>query len=306
MGPTLAAHLWNRDSESLARRAAEIESLGFAAVSVGDHLHPRALAPLSACAIIAAATTGVRLGPLVLNNDFRHPVVLGHEAAALAELSGGRFELGLGAGYARAEYERAGIPFAPRAVRVARLAESAQILRRLFAGETVSFAGEHYLIRGESLPALPRPLPILVGGNSAELHAVAAEHADIVGLAGSARSRLAGSDYALVAMERQHAQLRTLAGDRFAGLALHVLVQWHELTEDRRGAAECAAEALGVAADVILSSPYVLIGTAAEIADQLRTQYERFGITRSTVFADHPKLQPADALVPVVRMLASV
>ncbi|HWN22470.1 MAG TPA: LLM class flavin-dependent oxidoreductase, partial [Gaiellaceae bacterium] len=76
-------------------RAAMLEELGFGSFSVGDHLghYP----PLTACAVIAQATQTARLGPLVLNNDFRHPAVLAREAVALADLSGGRFELGLGA-----------------------------------------------------------------------------------------------------------------------------------------------------------------------------------------------------------------
>jgi probable F420-dependent oxidoreductase len=246
----------------------------------------------------------VRVGPLVLNNDFRHPVVVAREAAALADFSAGRFELGIGAGYARGEYERAGIEFAPRRVRVARLAESARILRGLLAGETVNFDGDHYVVRGESLPPVPHRVPILVGGNSREVHAVAAEHADIVGLAGSPRSRAGTSDYASAALERQHAQLRQLAGERFAQLELHVLVQWHELTSDREAAAARAAPALEVPPDVVLESPYVLIGTAEEIAAQLREHCERFGLTRWTVFADRPDLQPAEALEPVLGGLA--
>ena len=104
--PTLAAHLWGPDPRSLGQKAALAESLGFASISVGDHLGD--LAPLTACAVIATATERVQLGPLVLNNDLRHPLALAQEAAALADLSGGRFELGLGSGYARRAYERAG------------------------------------------------------------------------------------------------------------------------------------------------------------------------------------------------------
>ena len=304
--PTLGVQLWERDPGALRAKAAQVESLGFASITVGDHLHARAIAPLTACAIVAGATTRVQVGPLVLNNDLRHPVVLAHEAAALADLSGGRFELGLGAGYARREYERAGIPFAPRKVRVARLAEAASFLRRLFAGETVDFAGEHYQVRGESLPRLEHPVPILIGGNSPDLHAVAAENADIVGLAGSPRSGagIDSSDYATAALDRQLARLRDLAGAR-PHLERHVLVQWHELTDDRRAAAERAAPALEVSADVALDSPYVLLGTPDEIAAQLREHHARFGITRWTVFGDRPGLQPAETLVPVLEILAA-
>lgn len=303
MAPTLGAHLWNRDAATLRERATQVEALGFASISVGDHLGY--FPPLTACAIVAEATTRVRLGPLVLNNDFRHPVVLAHEAAALADLSGGRFELGLGAGYARREYERAGIPFASRAVRVARLGESATILRGLFSGEAVSFVGEHYVIREQALPRPAHRVELLIGGNSPEVHLVGALHGDMVGLAGSPRSRVGGSsDYSFGALERQVTELRHLAGPRFSRLELHVLVQWHEVTGDRRAAAERAARALEVSVDVALDSPYVLLGTADEIATQLREHHHALGITRWTVFADRRDIQSAETLVPVLDLLA--
>jgi probable F420-dependent oxidoreductase len=301
MGPTLGAILFSGNAASTRERAAQVEALGFASISVPDHLGY--FPPLTACAIVAEATERVQIGPLVLNNDFRHPVVLAHEAMALADLSGGRFELGLGAGYARREYERAGIPFSPRGVRIARLAESARILRALFAGETVDFDGEHYQVHGQALPAHDHRVPILIGGNSAAIHTVAAEHADIVGLAGSAASRAAEKpDYVGTAVERQVERLR--AAPRFAELELHVLVQSHEVTSDREGAAERAASGMETTPDVVLSSPYVLIGTPEEIAAQLREQHERYGITRWTIFADRPDLEPAESLVPVLRLLA--
>jgi probable F420-dependent oxidoreductase len=293
---TVGAHLWSRDADGLARRAAELESYGFASLTVGDHLHPGAIGPLTACAIIAGATTRARLGPLVLNNDFRHPVVLAREAAALADLSRGRFELGLGAGYAQREYERAGIPFSPRRVRIARLSESARILRGLLAGETVDVVGAHYEVRGESVP-VSQSVPILIGGNSPELHDVAAEHGDILSLAGSVVGRDGGSDYAASAVERQ---LRRLGDSR---PDVHVLVQWHEVTANRHAAAERAAAGVDAPLEIVLDSPYVLVGTAEEIAEQLHRDNERFGITRWTIFADRPDLQAAEALLPVLELL---
>jgi probable F420-dependent oxidoreductase len=306
VAPTLGAQTWAADAESLRKRAAELESLGFASISVGDHLSPRRTSALTACAVIAEATTRVQVGPLVLNNDFRHPAVLAREAAALADLSAGRFELGLGAGYVRAEYERAGIPFLPAAVRAARLAESAQILRALLAGETVDFAGEHYTIRGESLEPPAHAVPILIGGNSREVHAAAAEHADILGLAGFSPGRTgeeAEADFTLAGLERQVERLRDLAGGRFGQLELHTLVQWHDVTDDRRAAAERAAAALELPLESVLDSPYVLLGTADEIADRLREHHERFGIARWVIFSDRPDLAPAESLVPVLERL---
>jgi alkanesulfonate monooxygenase SsuD/methylene tetrahydromethanopterin reductase-like flavin-dependent oxidoreductase (luciferase family) len=83
MQPELGVHLWDGDLAELARQAVRMESLGFASVTVGDHLRRSASAPLISCAAIASATDRVRFGPLVLNNDLRHPVVVAREAAAL-------------------------------------------------------------------------------------------------------------------------------------------------------------------------------------------------------------------------------
>ena len=252
--------------------------------------------------MLATSTTRARIGPLVLNNDFRHPAVLAHEAAALADLSDGRFELGLGAGYNQREYERSGIPFLPRRTRIARLAEAAAIVRALLAGETVSFDGEHYRVRELRLPEPVRSAPILIGGSSRELLAVAAAHADVVTLAGSPRSSIEGtSDYAREAVDRQAALVRELSG---RSIELHVLVQWHEVTDDREAAARRAASSLEVSPRIALDSPYVLIGTAAEIAASVHDWHERVGITRFTIFADRPELQPADVFAPVLDSLS--
>lgn len=110
---------------ALARR---VEALGYDTFSVADHLVEGLLPPLVALAHAAEATERIRLGTLVLNNDLRHPAMTAREAAALDVLSGGRVELGLGAGHSRPEYEQVGLPFDDAAVRVARLEESATVI----------------------------------------------------------------------------------------------------------------------------------------------------------------------------------
>ena len=305
MAPELGAVTWKRESDSLRRRVTELEAHGFASINVGDHLIPQASGALTACAIIAEATSRVQLGPLVLNNDLRHPVVLAQEAAALADLSGGRLELGLGSGYAQREYERAGITFSPSAVRTARLEESARILRELLTTGSTDFTGEHYTVRGESISPPAESVPILIGGNSRALHAVAAEHADILGLIGfnpGAASSDHG-DFSTAGVARQIDRLRELAGARFEEIELHTLVQWHDVTDERNAAAARAAAALELPVEVVLDSPYALLGTADEIAATLREHRERLGITRWVVFADRPDLAPAEALVPVLERL---
>jgi alkanesulfonate monooxygenase SsuD/methylene tetrahydromethanopterin reductase-like flavin-dependent oxidoreductase (luciferase family) len=110
--------------ERLLDAAHRAEELGYSTLLLRDHFVPEPfgdqLAPLVALTAAAGATRTLRVGSLVLDNDYRHPVVLAKEAATLDLLSEGRFELGIGAGWLRDEYERAGMPFDPPAVRVGR------------------------------------------------------------------------------------------------------------------------------------------------------------------------------------------
>ena len=304
---TLGALLWGKTAQTFSERAQRLEYLGFGSFSVGDHLGH--FAPLTACAVIARATHTAHVGPLVLNNDFRQPTVLAGEAAALADLSGGRFELGLGAGYARREYLRSGIPYEPAATRVARLGEAAQILRGLLAGEEVTVTGHHYRTEEDSIPGLRYHVPLVIGGNSPAVHAVAVRWADAVNLVGL--SSVQGgtvedmSDFGAEALDRQANALGAMRRDVGSELERHVLVQWHDVTNDRLLAAERAAKGLNLPVEIVLESPYVLIGSPDEIVTQIHRHHEMFGITRWTIFADRPELQPADVFAPVLATLAS-
>ncbi len=91
--------------------ARDAESIGYEHLLVADHLMIGASTAFTAMASAAAVTTELRVGTYVLNNDFRHPVIVAHEFAALADLSGGRATLGLGAGHMKFEYDQAGLPF---------------------------------------------------------------------------------------------------------------------------------------------------------------------------------------------------
>lgn len=304
----LGVTLRHADPRLIVERARLAERLGFASITVADHLGTMSPAPLTACAALAFATDRARIGPLVLNNDFRHPVVLAREAVALAELSDGRFELGIGAGHMRAEYERAGIPYDPGVRRIARMTEAAEILRSLLAGDTVDFAGAHYTVRGErtSERAHP-PIPILIGGNAPAILDAAARHADIVGLTGFS-ARAGGTDatiddFVARALDRQIAHIRVAAGTRASGLRFQALVQAFEVTRSRAAAIRRLAAAIEVPEAAAADSPYVLAGSAAEIADQLRTAHARHGITRWTVFDDPDRLPPFETLAPVIEAL---
>jgi probable F420-dependent oxidoreductase len=306
--PELGVQVWGRDVGVLQDRARQVEELGFDVVSVPDHLVDGLPPPLLACAVIASVTRRVRVATLVLNNDLRHPVLLARDAAMLAELSQGRFELGLGAGYARAEYERAGIQYDPGPVRVARLCESVQILRRLLDGEEVTFAGEHYRVAGERCSPLPTGrVPIVIGGNSAAIHACASDHADALGFVGFSTNAGGASmvigDFTREAFERQLARLPHPSEPRVAALARHVLVQDFEITADREAALSRLSGEYGLSVDDLASSPYVAVGSADEVAAQLSELHQRHGVARFTIFADKPEAPPLETLAPVLELL---
>ncbi len=168
--------------------------------------------------------------------------------------------------------------------------------------------GEYYRLQEDSLPAVKHRVPLLIGGNSPAVHAIAARYADILNLVGLSPIRGGTvedlSDFSSEALARQLQALSAVGREVGGDLERHVLVQWHEVTSDRRRAAERSAERLDLAAEIALDSPYVLIGTAEQIAARLRSHHQTFGITRWTIFADHPELQPAEALAPVISALA--
>ena len=159
--------------QELARKA---EGLGFSTLLLPDHLGPQ-LAPLLALQAAAEAAPRLRVGTIVLDNDFRHPAMLAKEAATLDVLTDGRFELGIGAGWMLADYARTGIPFDPPGVRIARLTEAIHIIKRCFEGGPVTFKGEYYQV--EELDGFPPPVqqprvPILIAGSRPRMLRLAA------------------------------------------------------------------------------------------------------------------------------------
>src|SRR5260370_3051783 len=178
-----------RSRETLLDTARRAEDGGFYAFLIRDHFISEAfghqLAPLTTLATVAHVTRRLRIGSLVLWNDYRHPVLLAKEAATLDVLSEGRLELGLGAGFSRPEYEQAGIAFDAAEVRTERLEEALHVLRGLFTGQPFTFAGKHYAVSG--LQSFPTPLhrphpPFLVGGAGSRVLSIAARPSNLIGV----------------------------------------------------------------------------------------------------------------------------
>ncbi len=285
-----------------AARLRAAEEAGYAAIQFPDHLG--SAAPLVSAAFAAGVTTRPRLGTFVVNNDFRHLALLAQEVATVDLLSNGRAELGLGAGHMKQEFDAAGLAFDRASTRIARMAEAIPLLRRLFAGETVTHDGEHHrLSELTGAPTAPQGagLPILVGGNGDKLLAVAAREADIVGFTGfwhpPGANGVETSHFDHDGLADRIDHVRRHAGDRFEQLELNVLVQQVRITDDRQSVID---ELVGrgwpaAVADI----PFALIGSVTEIADQILRIRERHGITYFTFFDDR-----SDGAEAVVARLA--
>lgn len=270
--------------EEWRQKARRAEELGYDTLVIADHLRDH-FSPFSALAIAAEATKSIGLGTFVLNNDFRHPVLVAREAASLQVITGRRFELGLGAGHSRDEYDEAGIPFDPGPVRVKRLEEAVEVISRMFTGEPAMFEGEHYRVTGHTIA--PRPterIPLLIGGNAKSILQLAARKADIVGFTGI----FIGPDgigndfrwFTRAGLEDRLSVVRDAAGDRFGKLELNVLIQGVTLTDDREAAIEQAQKRLPMLSpQEIDECPYLLLGSASQIADRLEEYRERYGIS---------------------------
>src|SRR5262249_60909115 len=134
-----------------AEKARKLEDLGYSTLTVPDHLTDL-LAPIPAVLSAAAATTQLRIGTNVLNNDFRHPVLVAREAATVDLLTEGRLQLGLGAGFMQAEYDQPGVRFDPGGRRGERLAEAVRLFKGRFTGQPVTFVGDTYLVTRDNGP----------------------------------------------------------------------------------------------------------------------------------------------------------
>ena len=288
--------------------ARQAEALGYSTLLLPDHLGDQ-LSPIPALVAAADATRMLRVGSLVFDNDFRHPVMLAKEAATLDVLSGGRLELGVGAGWLKPEYEGAGIPFERASVRIARMEEAIRIVKGLFADGPVDFAGRYYTISG--LEGFPKPVqrphpPLHIGGGGQRLLSVAAREADIIGFLPRARPDGQGQDITDAtpqALEQKITWVREAAGARFADLELGILVAQVLTTEDREQAAHLIASTLArgfkVSTDVILQAPYLLLGTVDQMCEDLLARRERYDISYISVFE-----QSMETLAPGVARLA--
>lgn len=278
------------DLEATARRA---ERLGYDLLLVPDHLGDQ-LAPLLALLAVARSTSDLRIGTMVLDNDFRHPAVLAKELATLDVLTEGRLEVGLGAGWLADEYRATGIPFDAARTRLDRLTETLQILRALFDDGSVTFDGSHYQLDGFELRPRPHRTggpPILVGGGGPRVLGLAGRYADIVNIThvGGGLDGMDPAELTVAAFARKVAIVGDAASAAGRGQMPEIGTNFLgvSITDDAAAASRAHRDRLAallghehaLTDDDILASPYFLIGTVEEAAATLVRRRHELGLS---------------------------
>jgi probable F420-dependent oxidoreductase len=285
----------------LARR---VEAQGYSTLTMPDHFSDQ-LAPVPALMSAADATESLRIGALVWDNDYKHPVVLGKELATIDLLSDGRLEIGLGAGWMATDYEQAGIDYDPPGIRIDRFVEALEVLRALFGDGPCHFAGKHYTIKG--LDGLPKPVqrpspPILIGGGGKRMLGIAARHADIVGINGTLAAGAVDAEalqtMTAEAVDQKVGWVRQAAGPRMDEIEMSIRSFFVQVTNDRGSAADVLSRGLGFEPDAVLATPFALIGTTDQIIDDLLSRRDRWGFSYVLVGA-----ADVDDFAPVVAEL---
>jgi len=294
------------NGEGWVRKSQRVEELGYSSLFVSDHFMGQ-ISVIPALAYAAASTSSLRVGSIVCANDFRHPILLAKEAATLDLLSNGRLELGIGAGYLKAEFDALGISFDDAKTRVERLRESIQLIKAYFRGERIDFDGKHYRVQSDiGLDFIPAPAqkphsPIIIGGGGKQMLTLAGQEADIVGLAMQVNKDGTGPDIesAMLPLEQKIEWIRRAAGLRFEEIEINVQTWVVAVTDYRKATLEQIGQQFPLPYKMLASLPFILVGTVEEIAAQVQSHRERYGISYFLVFDQY-----MEQFAPVAARLA--
>ncbi len=288
-----------RDPDALVAHAREVEQMGYEELYSSDHLG--GADPFAPLLVAAAATQRLRVGPLVLNNEFHHPALLARTAASVDQMTSGRLVLGIGTGYAQDEHTAMSVRLLPPGERVTRFGESLAILRELLDTGVCQFAGSYHQISIDDLGLRPAQhrVPILVGGHGRRVVALAAEYADIfqfTGLVTTPDGTMTCGGFAIESVAQRALWLTETAGQRDAYIERSSLVQAVAVGGDVPSAAALAAR-FELDEAVLVDTPFVLVGSVEQLVDKLQRVRERLGIS-------HYVIRDAEAFAPVVAMLS--
>jgi probable F420-dependent oxidoreductase len=299
------------DLAALREHARNVEALGYDELFTSDHIGaPDAggqrgamfiVDPFIPLVVVAESTTTLRVGPLVLNNEFYNPALLARTVATIDRLTGGRLVLGLGTGYASVEHDSIGTSIRAPGPRVSRFEESLDVLRALLDHGAVDHEGEHESVHIDDLGVTPvqHRVPFLIGGHGARVVRLAAAHADIfqfTGLTHGSDGTPGPGGFPLSQVAERGRWLTEAAGDRDASIERSALVQFTSCDDSRPPTSELA-DRFGVAADVVESTPFLLSGSVGQIVDKIERLRDQVGIT-------HYVVRDAEGFAPVVEALA--
>jgi probable F420-dependent oxidoreductase len=295
------------DGRSWIETARRIEGHGYDVATMPDHFDGQ-LAPMPALQAVLDATTTLRAGALVFDNDYKHPVVLAKELATMDVLSEGRVEIGLGAGWMITDYERAGMTYDRPCVRVDRFAEGLAVIKGVMSDGPFSFEGQHYTISGYD--GLPKPVqrphpPVIIGGGGRRVLSIGAREADIVGVNGTLDSGVIGAEAIATMTEEAVVDKVGIVAEAAGGagrlgeIEMNIRTFFVAVTDDRDASIGAIASTIGVEADMVASSPFALVGPPSSIAETLLERRERFGFSYVSVGVD-----VFDDFAPVVAQLA--
>ena len=254
-------------------------------LTMPDHFTDQ-LAPVPALMSVADATTKLRVGALVWDNDYKHPVVLAKELATMDLLSDGRLELGIGAGWMITDYEQSGIPYERAGLRIDRMIEGIDVMKGCFAQGAFSYAGKHYTIT--NYDGLPKPLqapcpPILIGGGGKRVLTYAAQVADIIGINATMSAGAVGpeaiSTMTAEAVDGKVDIVRDTAGDRFNHVEMNIRAFLVNITDDAAGAISRLAAGMGVEESMVAETPFALMGPPSKLIEDLIARRERWGFS---------------------------
>lgn len=281
----------------LARQA---EDLGYEELYSYDHVG--AVDPFVPLAVAAEATSTLRVGPLVLNNEFHHPALLARTAATVDRMTGGRLVLGMGTGYAQSEHDAIGLELRPPRSRVERFEETLLALRALLDDGAVRMDGAHHHLAIDDLGVRPAQerVPILVGGYGRRVLGIAARLADIVQLTGLTHGPDGAPQPEGFAPESVAQRIRWVveaAGDRDRDVERSVLVQSTRVGDGADASTDRAAERLGITAAMVRSTPFLLFGSVNEVVEELEARREALGLS-------HIVVRDVVGFAPVVAALA--
>lgn len=287
------------NGDALRALARQAEDLGYDELYSSDHFGlPDPFVPL---VVAAECTDRLRIGPLVLNNEFHHPALLARTAATVDRLTGGRLVLGLGTGYARAEHDAIGVPLRPPGQRVERLEQSIVVLRTLLDGDPATYDGQyHHLVDADlGVRQMQARIPLLVGGHGRRVVGLAGRHADIYQFMGMTHSRdgkLGPTGFRFADLRQRAEWLEEAAGDRIEAIERSALVQRTAIGTDVGSQLNEASDRTSLTVEELEDCPFVLIGSAEKIVDKLERLRQSLGIS-------HYVVRDVENFAPVVAAL---